>query len=174
MASLLSRDRHHPHQHHLEEHSRASLGPVNHPLVDKTNAQAVASPPQPVLLSGTTVTATFPTSRSSHGLSRSASPESPWSKLAHVLTANAQPQVMRRTRQPACVPLLVKVEVSIDPRTQCEIEGLKVEDGERLVDDELDDEMDEFGYSGLDQVLDDDGHSGDEDALGPENGEDAF
>ncbi|KAG6370826.1 hypothetical protein JVT61DRAFT_11038 [Boletus reticuloceps] len=145
------------------------------PLVDKANAQAVASPPQPVPLSGTTVTATFPTSRSSHGPSRSASPESPRSKLAHVLTTNAQPQVMRRTRQQARVPLLVKgVEVSIDPRTQCGIEGLKVEDGERLVDDELDDEMDEFGYSGLDQVLDDDGHSGDEDALGPENGEDAF
>ncbi|KAF8433227.1 hypothetical protein L210DRAFT_3556704 [Boletus edulis BED1] len=98
------------------------------PLVDKANAQVVASPAQPVpLLSGTTVTATFPTSRSSHGPSGSAGPESPRSKLAHVLTANAQPQTMRRTRQQARVPPLVKgVEVSIDPRTQCEIEGLRM------------------------------------------------
>ena len=68
-----------------------------------------------------------------------------------------------RTRQQARVPLLVKgVEVSIDPRTQCQ-----------LVDDELDDEMDEFGYSGLDQVLDDDEGSGDENARGLDD-EDAF
>lgn len=58
-----------------------------------------------------------------------------------------------------------------------EMEGIEVEDGKQLVDDELDDEMHKFGYSGLDQVLDDDGDSqaGDEDALGAENGdEDAF
>ncbi|KAG6374650.1 hypothetical protein JVT61DRAFT_4015 [Boletus reticuloceps] len=99
------------------------------PLIDKANAQAVAPPPQPVpLLSGTTMTATFPTSRSSsHGPSGSVGPESPRSKLAHVLTANAQPQAMRRTRQQARVPPLVKgIEVSIDPRTQCEIEGLRM------------------------------------------------
>ena len=46
---------------------------------------------------------------------------------------------------------------------------------ERLIDDELGDEMDEYGYSGLDQVLevdsDDAEMSGDEDALGPEDGE---
>ena len=46
---------------------------------------------------------------------------------------------------------------------------------ERLIDDELGDEMDEYGYSGLDQVLevdsDDAEMSSDEDALGPEDGE---
>ena len=46
---------------------------------------------------------------------------------------------------------------------------------ECLIDDELGDEMDEYGYSGLDQVLevnsDDAEMSGDEDALGPEDGE---
>ncbi|KAH0826332.1 hypothetical protein J3R83DRAFT_5285 [Lanmaoa asiatica] len=49
------------------------------------------------------------------------------------------------------------------------MEGIDGEDGKQLVDDELDDEMDEFGYTGLDQVLNDDRDSGDEDALGREN-----
>ena len=44
-----------------------------------------------------------------------------------------------------------------------------------LADDELLDEMDEFGYSGLDQVVEDEGHEEDddlaEDALGAEDGE---
>ena len=44
-----------------------------------------------------------------------------------------------------------------------------------MIDDELGDEMDEYGYSGLDQVLevdsDDAEMSGNEDALGPEDGE---
>jgi len=51
-----------------------------------------------------------------------------------------------------------------------EMEGIEVDDGEQLVDDKLDDEMDEFGYS---QVLDDDEDSGDEDARGPDD-EDTF
>lgn len=49
------------------------------------------------------------------------------------------------------------------------MEGIDGEDGEQPIDDELGDEMDEFGYSGLDQVLEDDGDSGDEDALGPDS-----
>jgi hypothetical protein len=50
------------------------------------------------------------------------------------------------------------------------------ENGKQPVDDELGDEMDEFGYSGLDQVLEDDKDSGDEDALGLDsfNNEDAL
>ena len=44
---------------------------------------------------------------------------------------------------------------------------------EHLIDDELGDEMDEYGYSGLDQVLevnsDDAKMSSDEDALGPDS-----
>lgn len=44
-----------------------------------------------------------------------------------------------------------------------------------LADDELLDEMDEFGYSGLDQVVEDEGHEEDDDladdALGAEDGE---
>ena len=54
-------------------------------------------------------------------------PESPRSKLARVLTAHARPQIMTRVNKQACVPPLVKgVQVSNDPRTQCEIEGLRV------------------------------------------------
>ena len=48
-------------------------------------------------------------------------------------------------------------------------------ESECLIDDELGDEMEEYGYSGLDQVLEDKEDakvSGDEDALGPEDGED--
>ena len=49
-------------------------------------------------------------------------------------------------------------------------------DGTKPIDNELRDEMEEYGYSGLDQVLDDDEGdveaSGNEDALGPEDGED--
>jgi hypothetical protein len=50
------------------------------------------------------------------------------------------------------------------------------ENGKQPVDDELGDEMNEFGYSGLDQVLEDDEDSGDEDALGLDsfNNEDAL
>ena len=48
-------------------------------------------------------------------------------------------------------------------------------ESEHLIDDELGDEMEEYGYSRLDQVLEDEEDakvSGDEDALGPEDGED--
>jgi len=49
-------------------------------------------------------------------------------------------------------------------------------DDEPLIGDELADEMDEYGYTGLDQTLDENEGdaeiSGDEDALGPEDGED--
>ena len=41
-------------------------------------------------------------------------------------------------------------------------------DGRQLADDQLADEMDEFGHTGLDQVVEDEVASGDEDALGPE------
>ena len=62
---------------------------------------------------------------------------------------------------------------------ESESEELEMEDidpacSEHLIDDELGDEMDEYGYSGLDQVLeveDDAEVSDDEDALGPEDGE---
>ena len=37
-----------------------------------------------------------------------------------------------------------------------------------MADDQLADEMDEFGHTGLDQVVEDEVASGDEDALGPE------
>ena len=57
-----------------------------------------------------------------------------------------------------------------------EMEDVNGGDGTQLIDDELGDEMEEYGYGGLDQVLDDDKGdvevSGDEDALGPEDGED--
>ena len=57
-------------------------------------------------------------------------PESPRSKLAHVLTARAEPQLEQtatRARRQARVPLLVRgIHASNDPRTQCEIEGLRV------------------------------------------------
>ena len=63
---------------------------------------------------------------------------------------------------------------------ESESEELAMEDinpacSECLIDDELGDEMDEYGYSRLDQVLevdsDDAEMSGNEDALGPEDGE---
>ena len=57
-----------------------------------------------------------------------------------------------------------------------EMEDVDGGDGMQLIDDELGDEMEEYGYGGLDQVLDDiKGDievSGDEDALGLEDGED--
>ncbi|KAG6329626.1 hypothetical protein ID866_9463 [Astraeus odoratus] len=57
-----------------------------------------------------------------------------------------------------------------------EMEGVEDEDDEPLVPNELVDEMDEYGYSGLEQVLDADewdaGISSDEDAFGPEDRED--
>ena len=57
-----------------------------------------------------------------------------------------------------------------------EVEDGDVGDGEQLIDDELGDEMEEYGYSGLDQVLNDDEEDaemfGDEDGLGPEDRED--
>ncbi|KAF8545835.1 hypothetical protein OG21DRAFT_1502147 [Imleria badia] len=81
------------------------------PLSDRSNvpAPAIASPSHP-----------RPTSQtSSPGQS---GPESPRSKLAHVLIAHGRPQTMSRV-----LPPLVKgVQVSNDPRTQCEIEGLRV------------------------------------------------
>ena len=49
-------------------------------------------------------------------------------------------------------------------------------DDQPLIGDELVDEMDEYGYTGLDQTLDENEGdaeiSGNEDALGPEDGED--
>ena len=84
------------------------------PLSDISNTLAIASPSRPL--------STSPTS--SHG---QAGPESPRSKLAHVLTAHVQPETMSHTRKQVRVPLLVKgVEVSSDLRTRCEIEGLRV------------------------------------------------
>ena len=62
-----------------------------------------------------------------------------------------------------------------------ENDGSKVEDGdvgdgEQLIDDELGDKMEEYRYSGLDQVLNDVEEDteifGDKDGLGPEDGED--
>ena len=57
-----------------------------------------------------------------------------------------------------------------------EMEDVDGGDGTQLIDNKLGDEMEEYGYSGLDQVLDDDEGddkvSGNEDALGPEDGED--
>jgi hypothetical protein len=84
------------------------------PLSNLSNAPAVASPPRPP--------PTSPTSfRGQSG------PESPRSKLAHVLTAHARPHTMTRVRKQAHVPPLVKgVQVSNNLRTQCSIEGLRV------------------------------------------------
>ncbi|KAF8547091.1 hypothetical protein OG21DRAFT_1517647 [Imleria badia] len=68
-------------------------------------------------------------------------------------------------------------EEESDKETDEDGSEMEVEDGYNeelvMVDDELEDEMDEFGYSGLDQVLDSDdgGDSGDEDA---NDVEDAF
>ena len=57
-----------------------------------------------------------------------------------------------------------------------EVEDGDVGDGEQLIDDELGDKMEEYGYSRLDQVLNDDEEDaemfGDEDGLGPEDRED--
>ena len=57
-----------------------------------------------------------------------------------------------------------------------EVEDGDVGDGEQRIDDELGDEMEEYGYSGLDQVLNDDEEDaemfGDKDGLGPEDRED--
>ena len=50
-----------------------------------------------------------------------------------------------------------------------DVGGVDARDGQQLVDDELADEMDEFGYTRLDQVVEDEVASGDEDALGPDN-----
>ncbi|KAG8214991.1 hypothetical protein J3R82DRAFT_8395 [Butyriboletus roseoflavus] len=80
------------------------------PLSDISNTLAIAPASQPL--------STSPTSSCVQ-----AGPESPRSKLAHVLTAHVQPHTMTRTRVP---PLVKGVEVSNDPRTQREIEGLRV------------------------------------------------
>ena len=57
-----------------------------------------------------------------------------------------------------------------------EVEDGDVGDGEQLIDDELGDKMEEYRYSRLDQVLNDDEEDaemfGDEDGLGPEDRED--
>ncbi|KAH0836333.1 hypothetical protein J3R83DRAFT_7885 [Lanmaoa asiatica] len=84
------------------------------PLSDISNVLAIVSPSQPL--------STPPTSsRGQPGA------ESPRSKLARVLTAHVRPQTMARTRRQGRVPPLVKgIQVSNDPRTQCEIEGLRV------------------------------------------------
>ena len=64
---------------------------------------------------------------------------------------------------------------------ESEDDGSEMEDGNggdgmKLIDDELGEEMEEYGYGRLDQVLDDDEGdieaSGDKDALGPEDRED--
>lgn len=56
-----------------------------------------------------------------------------------------------------------------------ETEGVDAGDDDQLIGDDLGDEMEEYGYSGLDQVLDDNEGDAetfdDEDALGPEDGE---
>ena len=57
---------------------------------------------------------------------------------------------------------------------ESEMEDIDPARSEHLIDDELGDEMDEYGYSRLDQVLEvenDAEVSGDEDVLGPEDGE---
>ena len=57
---------------------------------------------------------------------------------------------------------------------ESEMEDIDPARSERLIDDELGDEMDEYGYSGLDQVLEDEKDtkvSGDKDALGSEDEE---
>ncbi|KIM50106.1 hypothetical protein SCLCIDRAFT_34653 [Scleroderma citrinum Foug A] len=61
------------------------------------------------------------------------------------------------------------------------MDGINPEHAPQLIDDELGDEMDEYGYSGLDQVLDnmEEGvvftlrYPNNEDALAPEDLEDA-
>lgn len=66
-------------------------------------------------------------------------PESPRSKLAHVLTAHVRPQMMTTSTymmrvhqqgkgnvQGRVPPLVKGVQASNDPRTQCEIEGLRM------------------------------------------------
>lgn len=67
---------------------------------------------------------------------------------------------------------------SLPPKmtTVCLTKGLKPSPArsECLIDDELGDKMDEYGYSGLDQVLEDEKDtkvSGDKDALGSEDEE---
>ena len=86
------------------------------PLADISNVPAIASPSQPVPLSTSQT--------SSCGQS---GPESPRTKLARVLTSHARPQTIDPARKHTRVPPLVKgVRVSNDPRTQCEIEGLRM------------------------------------------------
>lgn len=85
------------------------------PLSDISNALGITPPSQPLSTS-----LTLP----SHGRSGL---ESPRSKLAHVLTAHVLSQTMTRTGKQTRVPPLVKgVQASNDPKTQCEIEGLRV------------------------------------------------
>ncbi|KAI9573756.1 hypothetical protein HD554DRAFT_2251303 [Boletus coccyginus] len=86
------------------------------PLADISNVPAIASPSQPV-----------PLSTSQTSSCGESGPESPRTKLAHVLTTHARSQTMDQTRKHTRVPPLVRgVWVSNDPRTQCEIEGLRM------------------------------------------------
>ena len=83
------------------------------PLADRTNMPPLA------ITSSFQPRATSPTSSLVHP-----GPESPRSKLAHVLTAHAQPQALTRVR--GVPPLVRGIQASNNPRTQCEIEGLRV------------------------------------------------
>lgn len=86
------------------------------PLADISNVPAITSPSQPVPLSTSQTS-----SRGESG------PESPRTRLARVLTTHARPQTMDQARKHTRVPPLVRgVWVSNDPRTQCEIEGLRM------------------------------------------------
>lgn len=62
-----------------------------------------------------------------------------------------------------------------DDEDNMDIDGVEVEDHPQVMDDELDDEMDEYGYGGLEQVEDemeeDAGTAEDEDGLGSANTE---